>query len=141
MELCDVGPTCCCRLKNLVDAHQVGTVLAFITPEAAEAAMSVTNISVVDVPVLIKVDTVSVLSPVHPVRQHAHHHQITRFVEANAVIYAQTLATLNLSNNITQFCFWKCNLQHNCSWSLVYQATTVECGFIQHVVAPTYLHP
>ena len=110
MELRDVGPTCGCRLKNLVDTHQVGTVLAFITPEAAEAAMSVANISVVDVPVLIKVDPVSVLSPVHPVRQHAHRHQITRFVEANAVIYAQTLATLNLSNNITQFCFWKCNL-------------------------------
>src|ERR1051326_7896416 len=110
MEFGDVRTTGSCCLEYLVGAHQVGAVLALITPEAAEAAMSVANIRVVDVPVLIKVDPVSILHPVHPVRQHAYCHQVTGFVEANAVIYAQTLATLNLSNNITQFCFWKCNL-------------------------------
>src|SRR5207249_11648954 len=114
MEFGDVGPTCGCRLENLVDAHQVGTVLAFIAPEAAKTTMSVTDVGVVDVPVLIKVDPVSVLSLVRAVGQYSHRHQIARFVEAKAVIYAQTLATLDLSNNITQFCFWKCNLYHNC---------------------------
>src|SRR2546430_14823631 len=110
MELGDVGPARGCRLENLVDAHQVSPVLVFVAPEATEAAMSVTDIGVVDVPVLVEVDPVPVLSPVHPVSQHAHRHQIAGFIEAHTVIYAQTLAKLNLGNNITQFCFWKCNL-------------------------------
>src|SRR5436305_8376203 len=110
MELGDIRPTSSCRLEYLVNAHQVSALLALITPEAAEAAMSIAYIRVVDVPVLIKVDSVSVLHPVHSVGEHAHRHQVTGFVEADAVIYTQTLATLNLSNDITQFCFWKCDL-------------------------------
>src|SRR5437868_12061219 len=110
MELGDVGPTRGCRLENLVDTHQVGPLFALVAPEATETAMSVTDIGVVDVPVLVEVDPVPILNPVHPVSQHPHCHQIARFVEANTVIYTQTFTKLNLSNNITQFCFWKCNL-------------------------------
>src|SRR6266571_2318362 len=67
VELSNVGASGCCGFEDFIGAHQVGTFLAFVATEAAEATMGLANIGIVNMSILVEIDPSPVLRTVHTV--------------------------------------------------------------------------